>query len=121
MSFLSFPECSLGSTILCLSFLKHHQKLDAGEEYTLAGSVIINFRPGFFFGLLSVSSDPESIVCELEDSIITHYQIYFIRKLGDNAPLRLVSISSDIGSSSRPRFSASCGENDRGIVFIDEL
>jgi hypothetical protein len=36
--------------------------------HTLAGSVIIILRPGFFFGFESVSSEPESIAFELFDS-----------------------------------------------------
>jgi hypothetical protein len=35
---------------------------------TLAGSVIIIFRPGFFFGFDSISSDPDSIAWKFVES-----------------------------------------------------
>jgi hypothetical protein len=37
------------------------------NQRTFAGSVIIIFRPGFFFGFESASSDPESMA-EFADS-----------------------------------------------------
>jgi hypothetical protein len=52
MGFLSFPEGSLSSSILRLSFLNIQSEsyYATGDKGTLAGSVIIIFRPGFFLG-----------------------------------------------------------------------
>jgi hypothetical protein len=65
VSLLAFSECALGRSILCFPFLT----ISGGrpDKRTFAGSVIIIFRPGFFFGFDSVSSEPESIA-ELADS-----------------------------------------------------
>jgi len=68
MGFLTFPEGSLGRPILSLTFLFISQSFFDDGQVTFAGSVIIIFLPGFFFGFDSVSSDPDSIPPELADS-----------------------------------------------------
>jgi hypothetical protein len=65
MGLFPLPKGALGGAILRFSFLNQRQRMGVS---TLAGSVIIILRPGFFFGLVSISSEPDSIGCELVDS-----------------------------------------------------
>ena len=78
MSFLTFAERSLSRPILSLTFLLPVNLCFDDGQITFAGSVIIIFLPGFFFGFASASSDPDSMAPELADSKSTVSEPYHI-------------------------------------------